>query len=106
MRLNTMRLSILCFAISLTGCACWSIKPQLAYLASFQFKKCQVRCLDLQTLNTLPPEKCGQNWPTDVVDLPLEVCDDVMGFKLETIAKEIKPQAYETLQCMKDKGCK
>jgi hypothetical protein len=98
---------MICFVISsATGCVCWQVKPQIAYLASFQFKKCQARCLDIQTLNTLPPEKCGENWPTDVIDLPLEMCDDVMGFKLETIAKEIRPQAKESLQCMKDKNCK
>jgi hypothetical protein len=101
-----MRL-ILYFVLSFsTGCVCLKVKPQVSYLASFQFKKCQLRCLDIVTLETLPPEKCGESWPTDVIDLPLEMCDDVIGFKLETVAKEIKPQAWESLQCLKDKGCK
>lgn len=98
---------MICFALSITGCVCWKVKPQLAYLASFQFKKCQVRCLDIQTLKTLPASKCDADFGgADHLDLPLEECDDVMGFKLETIAKEIKPQAIETRQCLEDKGCK
>lgn len=107
MKRNTIKLLTICFVASVTtSCVCWRVKPQVAYLASFQFQKCQARCLDIKTLNTLPPERCGQNWPTDVVDLPLDACDDVMGFKLETIAKEIRPQALESLQCAEDKGCK
>jgi len=83
------------------------VKPQLSYLASFHFNKCQVRCLDIQTLKTLPAEQCGADFGgADSLDLPLQECDDVMGFKLETIAKEIRPQAKESLQCSKDKGCK
>lgn len=106
MRKNMTKLLTVCFVISsATGCVCWQVKPQVAYLASFHFKKCQARCLDIQNLTTLPPQRCGENWPTDVIDLPLEACDDVMGFKLETIAKEIRPQAKESVQCMKDKNC-
>lgn len=61
--------------------------------------------MDIQTLNTLPPKDCGMDWQQDVIDLPLESCDDVIGFKIETVAKEIRPQVLETLQCMKDKNC-
>lgn len=105
MKRSMTKLLMICFALSLTGCVCWRVKPQVAYLASFHFKKCQARCLDIQTLKTLSPDKCGETWATDVIDLPLEACDDVMGFKLETIAKEIRPQAKESLQCMEDKNC-
>ena len=101
------KLLTVCFVISsATGCVCWRVKPQVAYLASFQFKKCQARCLDLKTLNTLNPKECGESWPQDVIDLPLEMCDDVIGFKIETVAKEIKPQMLESIQCAEDKGCK
>lgn len=107
MKSNTIKRLTICFAISfLTGCVCFQVRPQVAYLASFQFKKCQARCLDFKTLNTLHPKECGQDWATDVVDMPLEMCDDVIGFKIETVAKEIRPQMKESFQCAEDKGCK
>lgn len=107
MKRNMTKLSMIFFvSMTATSCVCWRVKPQVAYLTSIQFQKCQARCLDIKTLKTLPPKECGMNWATDVVDLPLEECDDVMGFKLETIAKEIRPQAKESLQCAEDKGCK
>jgi hypothetical protein len=61
--------------------------------------------MDIQNLKTLSPKECGEEWATDVIDLPIEDCDDVIGFKLETVAKEIRPQAKESVQCMKDKNC-
>lgn len=59
-----------------------------------------MRCYDLMTLEIISENNCGENFKEG--DYPLEVCDKVSGFFLESIATEIRPWAVETKEYCED----
>jgi len=99
------KLTILSLTIFLSSCVCWKVKPRVACDVSFQFDRCRCRCLDIQNIATTDPKACGLDWEEPVRDFPIMQCEGITGFYIEDIAKHIKPEAKETLQCAKDKNC-
>lgn len=71
------------------------IKPIIMKDISFQFNRCRLRCFDFNKWAELPMNKCegfAQLTEEKSINLPLEVCDELVGFDLEDIALEVKPK--------------
>lgn len=74
------------------------------YDVSFVFDRCRARCFDVNEWKTIDAVKCpsmpaGEPVQTLIngqyinsIDLPLEDCEGVAGFKIDPIAREIRPK--------------
>lgn len=91
------------------------IAPTVLYDVSFVFNRCRARCFDANKWETLPISSCPKLIPTDLkfldivedhdelsklqlkgspqaVNLDLEDCEGVAGFKVNDMALEIRPK--------------
>lgn len=86
--------------ISLGSCKGPRFKPVVLKDIDYNMERCRVRCYDLNTLKTIPGEKC------EIIpgNYPLENCAGMAGFSFEEIADEIKPRAEKIIQYYKDKN--
>lgn len=90
----------------------FSIKPK--YDISFKFNRCRVRCFDesrwlvvsVALCPSIPVDFYGleKDAEGEAVNLPLEDCENVAGFKLEDVALDIKPKILK-LNAIKEDQC-
>ncbi len=91
----------------------FTLKPK--YDISFKFNRCRVRCFDESRWLVVPVSNCPsipvelygleKDSQGEVVNLPLEECEDVAGFKLEDVALDIKPKILK-LNAIKEDQCR
>lgn len=110
-----MKLTIIALlTIFLTSCKnqkfiCSEIKgnridPVVMYDVSFVFNRCRARCFDPNEWKTIDSNLCPSMPQGEIVEefldgeflnsinLPIEECEGMAGFKIEPIAREIRPK--------------
>jgi len=85
--------------------SCSKLPPQILADISLKFNRCRIRCYSIPDLKLLPLYRC--DIPTDEMarNYPLEKCDGIAGFYLESWAKEIIPHAKKAKAYYED-ACK
>lgn len=104
----------------------FSLKPM--YDISFKYNRCRARCFDMTNWNAVAIANCSQlssmseefgvvkvrnenlskmlgfEVVNEVINMPIEKCDNVAGFMLEDIALDIKPKILK-LGAIKQDQC-
>lgn len=119
-------------AIFLTSCVgqkiiCHEIKTSevralMFYSPSWKFNKCYGYCFNANKWETLPLNSClgadlipegevlqgvspiDKKTAAEVIEYPLEYCDSIGGFKLDDLAKEVRPK-IKKLNILKEDNC-
>jgi len=103
------------------------VAPVAMYDVSFVFNRCRVRCFDVNKWETLPLNSCPQLTPpeyedflvennedelkklglkgsAEAVNLDINDCEGVIGFKVDSIANELRPK-IKRLHSLKVDSC-
>jgi len=120
----TNTLTMIFLTIFLASCNAPKIKSQPMGDISFKFNRCRMRCYDITEIKETKKKKCDitkrlpKEWP-DFYSLetkpndrdylrfnpgkyPLRVCDKLVGFHVDVVAKKIIPWGKKTLQYYRD----
>lgn len=89
-----LKTTILLLTIFLVGCRSidrrmickqldeYAYSPVTLCDISFKFNRCRCRTMDINSWNAM----------SDAIDLPIEACDGIAGYKMEDIANDIRPK--------------
>lgn len=93
--------------IFLTSCQNYQVFCDI----SFKFDRCRCSCLNLDTLEISNPKECKDDWEKYFGVIPseentnfsIEFCENISGFFLDEIAKDIIPMIKEERRKCDDK---
>jgi len=79
---------------------------------SFEKQRCRCRCLDAVTLKETDKKNCKKDWKKYFLGVPEKhpvnyrpsMCEGIMGFRIEEIAKDIIPAIKEERAKCEDRG--
>ena len=100
---SCVRQAIICNQIKTS-----EVKPLMMYDVSFKYSRCRGRCFDANKWETLKMGACvpmitepvdtarvlfnGKEETIEVINYPLEHCEDLTGFNYKDMAYEIRPK--------------